>query len=197
MAQPARIVDRIFGVLPDWMFLASGLALLSLALVTPNWLACGELAKQRDLMRLQAERLSDQKARYQEFYDSLAVDDPVLLERLAFTQLGLKPVGKQVLDQPEFQGLDETEAQRRAELVATSASIDKWLLEPLPEPGIDTPAYGHVDSRLVRLTTTVPMRAGMIGAAIACLAAGLWPTKRDVGEDEAAPPTTQAKVKTA
>jgi hypothetical protein len=185
MGQPARTtIDRLLGTLPDWMFLAAGLTLLSLALVTPNWLSCEALARQRDLMRLQAERLRDQRERYETFFQALVDHDPIVLERLAFTQLGLKPVGKQVLSgNPSGTGGD-TESRRQAELLATSASVDQWLIEPLPQPGVDVPLYQPSDTRLIRLTANPMLRAGLFAAAIACLAAGLWPSAPRPGDDE-------------
>lgn len=179
-------LNRFAAHLADWLFLTAGLTLLALALIIPAWLSSQDLVWQRDLMRLQVERLSEQQARYQEFHEALEADDPVLLERLAFTQLGYQIVGKQVLR------LDEAAlASEHADMLATSASIDHWLVEPMPKLGVDAPRRQRVDTRLTRLATTPELRVGLIAAAIACLAAGLWPHRQAA---ESADEATALKV---
>lgn len=193
MPSPARdILRNVFDELSDWLFLFSGLTLLALALLTPQWLACQDLAWQRDLMRIQVERLDEQQRRYHAFYQALKDDDPILLERLAFTQLGWKPAGKQVLNLREAiaaaAGLRGGNYDL-AEVIATSASVDQWLLEPMPRLGVDAPIPNPVNSRLTRLTTQPTLRIGLLAAAVACIAAGLWPTseKKPASEPVRAP----------
>lgn len=189
---PRTIFDRAAAALADWMFLGSGLLMLALALVMPAWLSCQDLAWQRDLMRVQAARLSDQQARYHDFYVALKADDPILLERLAFTQLGYQVAGKHVLDLPDGAGTD-----RQADLIATSASIDRWLVEPMPRLGVDAPRHERINTKLTRVTTTPELRAGLIAAAVACLGAGLWPRRGDADDDPAAQAQPRLKVRRA
>lgn len=198
---PVRaLIDYAAAELSDWMFLTSGLTLLALALITPTWLACRDLAFQRDLMAMQLERFETQHERYGNFHAALKADDPILLERLAFTQLGLKPSGKQVLALPDLtaygmgrdavigvgQTLDPVAAYH-PDILATSASVDTWLLEPLPKLGIDLTAPRTLDTRLTRLTTKEPLRIGLLAAAIACIAAGLWPNREELKAAESQP----------
>src|SRR5690606_12870715 len=100
--------------------------------------------------------------------------------RLAFTQLGLKPSGKQVLALPDLtaygmgrdavigvgQTLDPAAAYH-PDVLATSASVDEWLLAPLPRLGIDLTPPQTINSRLMRITTTPSLRIGLLAAAIA------------------------------
>lgn len=198
---PVRaMIDRLAAELSDWMFLTSGLTLLALALITPTWLACRDLAFQRDLMAMQLERFESQHGRYRNFHAALQQDDPILLERLAFTQLGLKPSGKQVLALPDLtaygmgkaavigvgQTLDPAVAYH-PDVLATSASIDTWLLAPMPRLGIDLTPPKTVNTRLMRITTTPTLRVALLAAAIACVAAGLWPNREELRQSEALP----------
>ena len=155
----ANPIDRAAAWLPGWLFLAAGLALLALVLLTPAWLNHRDLAWQRDLMRLQVQQMERQAQRYADFHDALAAEEPVLLQRLALMQLGLTPADKT----PLWMGGRD------------SAAVDAWLAQPLPRVGVDVPAPRPIDSRLTRLTTGLP-RTLLITAALACVLAGVWAT---------------------
>lgn len=178
--------ERFLAILPGWMFLLSGLALLAMAILTPEWLAYRHLDWQRDLMREQAERFEAQAQHYADFHEALAADDPVLLERLAFTQLRLTPVGKQPLQAPTTDPVASGRTvftQHRPGgapqpeppplLASESAAVDAWLTEPLPQVGVDVAPPRPINSRLTRLATG-PHRTALIAAGLACLAAGVW-----------------------
>ncbi len=109
-------------------------------------------------MQIQARSLSDQDRAYRQFYQALSRRDPILLERLAFHHLRLKPAGAQNL------------------MAVSSAhnpdTIESWLHEPLPRIGVELPALQPVQTRLVRITTG-PMRLPLLGVGVLCLVAGL------------------------
>ena len=179
MPQSCRdIFDRAAAELSDWIFLVCGVTLLAMALITPNWLACKELAGQRDLMALQLQRFEEQRDRYESFHAALKASDPVLLERLAFTQLGYKRKGSEALEpvSPEVYGFGGAAAP---DVSPVSASVDPWLLEPMPRLGIDWEPPRIVSSRLTRLATAAPTRLALIAAGMVCLAGGLWPRGKD------------------
>lgn len=162
-----RFLDRLLAPLPAHLFIISGMTLLGLAMVMPAWLESRELAWRVSLMKVQAERLSEQAKGYREFNDALAADDPVLLERLAFYHLRLKPAGSEPL-----MAAFPASTTARTPTAAATPSIEQMLHRPLPDPGNTTTPYQPPRTRLVLLTTG-PMRMGVILAGALCLLAGL------------------------
>jgi hypothetical protein len=181
--KPGSIASCVFALLPGWIFLLGGLMLLGMVLLTPSWLANRELGWQRDLLRLQSERLTQQEERYQHFQQALLADDPVLLERLAYAQFRFKPVNRQLLEQP---ALDPAATTRLAAHAAgaeagagslVSASVDDWLRAPLPRIGKDLPRQLALSTRLTRMTAGVS-RIGLLVVGLASLAVGLYSSPR-------------------
>ena len=183
-----NITERVLAATPGWMFLISGLTLLAAALIMPEWQRVEDLRWKRDLMQQQVARLNAQHQSYISFQQALKADDPIVLERLAFTQLRLKPVGKQplvkadpdpVARDPEvlltnaIQNDPRAQQSRDAQQDPTLAAVDAWLAEPLPAVGVDIAPPRQVNSRLMRLTTGERRFVLMI-AALACLAGGIW-----------------------
>lgn len=173
MAEPIRpILLRTLALIPGWIFLLGGMTLLGMVLLTPSWISNRQLAWQRDLLRVQTERLTQQEERYGEFHEALRAEDPVLLERLAYAQFRFKPVNRQLLDQPPLDpaALALTQEQQRPSLL--SASVDGWLRAPLPKIGRDVPRYFSIDSRLTRLADGFS-RIGLLVVALASVIFGL------------------------
>lgn len=154
--------------LPGWMLMLCGLAIVGAALLIPPWLEVRQLAWQKQVMELQATQLETQAHTYERFREALASDDPVLLERLAFVHLRVKPVGVEPLAVPVLRG-------GGAGILEPSASIDAWLHTPLPREGVDYRPYQPIQSRLVRLTTGLS-RLVLLGAGLCFVAAGLMAT---------------------
>lgn len=148
--------------LPGWLYLTSGLALIAMCMLTPAWLTCRQLGWQWEVMEHQNRRLTEQQKRFEQFHQALVTDDPIILERLAFTQLRLKPKGHKLLGHPEF----------------VSASVEHWLQKPLPQIGHQLPPQPQTNSMLIRLTTG-PSRLALIVLAGICIGAGLWPMRPD------------------
>ncbi|MEX0885552.1 MAG: hypothetical protein WD009_03850 [Phycisphaeraceae bacterium] len=155
-------VERALAAMPGWLFLAAGLTLVALVLLTPAWLGQRDLAWQRDLMRLQVRQIERQAQRYADFHAALGAEEPVLLERLALTQFGLNPTDKT----PLWLG---TVADDRG------GGVDAWLAEPLPRVGVDVPARTAIESRLTRLTSG-STRTLLIAAGRGCALGGVWAT---------------------
>ncbi|MFW6094785.1 MAG: hypothetical protein ACODAC_12495 [Pseudomonadota bacterium] len=179
------MLDRVLEPLPGWLLLGAGLALVAAVVLTPAWLDYHKLAWQRQVLTAQSEHLAAQTERYDRFHLALVEDDPVVLERLAYVELGLKPVNKTPLlpnaprsSHHHFAAHgDAGERTRPAPIpppAATTGSIDDWLLRPLPRVGHDLPPYQPPRTRLTRLATG-DSRFVLLAAAIACLSAGLWP----------------------
>jgi len=193
--------SRFMDGLPGWLCLVGGAVLLGLFTLTPQWLACREAAWHRDLMRLQAASLDAQLQRYQQFHLALAEDDPVVIERLAFSELRLKPAGQELFD-PEpgvllaYHGHlipDQTGASEGAgggsggaagdgsgggaggggaPPLSAPGSIHDWLEVPNPVVGRDIAPLPRIESHLTRISTG-PFRLIAVVAAVGVMAMGV------------------------
>ena len=142
--------------------LAGGLALLAMATLTPAWLELNRLDEQRARMQQQARAMTDQTGRYDAFLAAVLADDPVLIERLAYTQLRLEPVGRHSV----AMGND---GATRGEL--PPGDIDRWLrVEPV---SASASLVAAPSSRLTRLAGGT-MRFGLMGVGMICLVSGFW-----------------------
>lgn len=158
MTGPFRTTtSRILNHLPGWMFLASGLTIIGMSILTPTWLQCRQLQWQHDIMLIQSQRLGQQLQSYRQFHQALQSQDPVLVERMAYHQMHLKPVGSHIFD-----GVDTNNHQ----------TVEGWLHTPLPRVGVDYPALKATPSRLVRLATG-QTRLPLLGAGILSVTAAL------------------------
>jgi len=180
-------LDTLLTALASWLPVVGGMTLLGMVLITPQWLDWRELAWQRDVLEFQAERLQTQRERYTRFYEALSADDPVLLERLAFTQLRLKPIGKRVMpdlfvdgptpNRPAISNASSVIRQHPAEPFnppREAEAIEAWLASPQPIVGRDIPTLAPMNTRLTRLTQG-PAKYVLLMVAILCLTAGLLP----------------------
>ncbi|GAB4110789.1 MAG: hypothetical protein Kow00105_19540 [Phycisphaeraceae bacterium] len=180
-------LDTLLTALASWLPVVGGMTLLGMVLITPQWLDWRELAWQRDVLEIQADRLQSQRERYTRFYEALSADDPVLLERLAFTQLRLKPVGKRVMpdlfvsgqapNRPAISSASSVIRQHPAEPFnppQEAEAIEAWLAAPQPIVGRDIPPLAPMNTRLTRLTQG-PAGYVLLFVAILCLTAGLLP----------------------
>ncbi len=165
------------------MLLACGMTLLNVTMLVPAWLQCRQLNWQRQVMRLQVERLEQQDQRYQQFQQALEEDDPVLLERLAFSHLRLKPTGCETLTlaaAPFDSGAAYLIQYDRPPTLDNGfgdlpdQTIDGGLHHPLPRPGVDYRPWHPVRSRLVHITTG-PLRLGLAAVGGICLLGGFAP----------------------
>lgn len=154
-----RIANHFLGHLPGWMFLVSGMAFISMAILTPTWLECRQLQWQHDIMRIQANRLAQQKQDYRQFYQALQSQNPILLERLAYHQMHLKPAGSQTLNSVE---------------TVNPQTVEGWLHTPLPRVGIDYPTLKVIPSKLVRLATGQTRLPLMAVGILSVIAALVW-----------------------
>ncbi|MEX0653341.1 MAG: hypothetical protein WD534_01245 [Phycisphaeraceae bacterium] len=174
---PDHPAERFFAALPGWLFLIGALTLLALMLLTPAWLHGREMAWKQQFMQAQLEHLEAQQQRYQQFHAALQSHDPVLLERLAFTHLRLKPADKQLLDPAGSTAMVATPSGPAGSATPgdrlPSAAVEAWLAEPMPVVGEDVPAPHRLETRLTRLVQG-RSRLGIIVAAMLCLLGSLW-----------------------
>lgn len=151
--------------LPGWIFFLGGLILLAMAILMPVLGDLREMDGRLELMRSQAERMARQEESYQNFLAAVENDDPVLLERLAYYQLHLKPAGSIVLA-----SLGTADPAWMSRL--SMPTIEALLHEPLPDAKAAMRQIRVPNSRLVRLTSG-PQQIVLASAALICLGLGL------------------------
>ena len=149
--QRTRICRRIAVHLPGWFFLICGLALIGLTVVLPVRRDLARMQWRRDLMQLQTDRLAEQRDSYDQFHAALTSDDPIVLQRLAYYQLHLKPAGTDPLAPPgaPTSASDSGETQDWDDM----PTIEALLHRPVPREGVNCRAPLPPDSRLTRLTS--------------------------------------------
>lgn len=183
-------VTAIFRVLPGWLYITAGAALIACVLVTKAWLDCRRLAWQRDLLKLENQLLAQHEASYEQFHAALESGDPVLLERLAYLHLRMVPQGCQplnTLDDPAIRPVSAPNPSPLAQqLQLQNPDLFTVELADLPADRSEEDFYRHMDlivhdpallpyrSTLVRLATGPKSRL-LLGLGVMFLTAGLIP----------------------
>ena len=151
-----RFCRRLAAHLPGWSALICGLTLIGLTVLMPVYRDLEQMQWRRDLMRAQAQQLAEQTLSYRQFHAALADDDPIVLQRLAYYQLHLKPAGTEPLATP-----GEGSTLTWVNVPGASGTpgwddmptIEALLHRPLPREGVDCYAPLPPDSRITRLTS--------------------------------------------
>ena len=147
-----RFNQRLAAHLPGWVFVISGLTLIGLTVLLPVKRNLDQMQWRRELMRVQAGRMGEQETAYGQFHAALASDDPILLQRLAYYQLHLKPAGTEpLLPPPALSSRSATPADSGSQWQHTP-TIEALLHRPLPWEGAGRRPPQPPDSRLNRLT---------------------------------------------
>ena len=137
--------------------LLAGVALVGLTLLIPTGLEVAALRRQRDAANQTLVNLQTQQGNYHHFIAAVQQRDPLLLQRLAWHELHLKPVGVRTFD-------DSSPAEP-----GQTVHFERWLRGDDP---LVTPAPSTIpNSQLIRLTSDPAPRIGMIalgGLLIAC-----------------------------
>lgn len=173
--------------MPGSVMVLGGLALIAMATLVPAWRELDRLDAQRTFIAQQAEALNKQQQRYEDFHAALIAEDPVLIERLAYTQLRREPVDRETVSKA---GVSEALSPYKEVLSELPpGDIDRWLRVEPPSPGESDvwdaspeALAGQSSSRLVRLAGGT-MRFVLLAAGTMCVVAGLWwgpsPSGRD------------------
>ncbi len=155
-------LGRAVDALPGLLMLLGGLALVAMAALTPAWLELGRLDAQRELMQQQADALTEQTRRYETFHQAVRADDPVLIERLAYTQLRREPRGRQSVPVHTAGGGG-----------LPPGDIDRWLRVEPASADPDLLERATPSTRLTRLAGGVT-RFVLLAAGMFCVVGGLW-----------------------
>lgn len=177
--------ERFFAALPGWIYLLCGAGALASLLIIPAWLACEDLRWQRDVLRGQIDHLQATEQRYSQLHHAAVNEDPLLIERLAYVQLGYTNMDRSplVLEAPVLRGSPliamgsdqpDTPMLEAVAPAEVSACIDTWLRRQVERPVSDVPPPPQHQSRLVRLSTGSTRLAMFAFAFIAILAGVFW-----------------------
>lgn len=88
--------DAVISGALGWLFILVGCAAIAAAALIPAYFETLDVKQAREIEAVKAQILADEEQRYIDFHQALVEDDPVLIERLAMTELRLKPVGSDV-----------------------------------------------------------------------------------------------------
>jgi hypothetical protein len=132
-----RLLGRALGHLVGLKLIALGLALVAGVALTPAWLANRELRWERELLRLQADRIAEQELAYQGALEALENHDPLLIERLAYAYLRLKPAGLRVVHPDADASPLPLPGEPELLIESGMETIESWLHKPLPRVGVD------------------------------------------------------------
>jgi hypothetical protein len=184
------------------------MAITAAGVLVEDWSKNHALAWQRQVLTLQASQLAEQKESYISFNDALTKQDPILLERLAMTQLRLKPQHIEVPGANTRQDILVRNAANSARPATISDTrpepqehrvlpaivpVEELLAKQIAVPGETISEYSAPRSTLISICTG-NSRLGVIAAGILCIIAGLIaPTDDEESTDsEKADPTTTA-----
>lgn len=180
--KPPGAVDAVVGGMLGWVFAVVGVAALAAAALIPAYLQTLDLQDERRQLEAKATTLTEQHQRYAQFHEALAKADPVLIERLALTELRLRPVGTSVahtgprdlaavIDSP-----DPDAIRQHTDLWTHDAGIEHWLSRPDLRPDDPPPAQRPRQTRLLTYATG-EHRPWVAGFGALMLMLGLWPRR--------------------
>lgn len=183
-AQTPGQADAVIGGALGWLFVLVGCAAIAAAALIPAYFETLDVKQARETETIKAEMIADERQRYVDFHEALVDDDPVLIERLAMTELRLKPVGTEVAQRDEADPLAlVTEASPSAMRRAMAGqsrmrSIENELSRPdlKRQAVIDVQIDRPRDTRLI-LAATGEYRPLLAGFGALLVLMGLWPRR--------------------
>lgn len=162
--------------LPGWLMIFAGAAMVAMVTLVPSWIESRKLDWQLHVVRKQSQQLTQQQIAYEQFLVALREKDPVVIERMAFYHLRLKPVNLSLIDQLRQEPMDQQAAT--AHVWQTLPTIEDLLAQPIFKPSQACPPGVIPDTRLVRVATG-PHRFLLLGFGIVCLFFGVLPPSRE------------------
>jgi hypothetical protein len=182
--QSISLFERVMAALPGWMLLLAGGAMVAMVTLVPAWVECRQLSWQTQVMKIQSQELAHQQKTYETFREALKNNDPVVVERMAYYHLRLKPVGARTLDELDQPAVTDQDSDAVSEGASggsggghvwrTLPTIEDLLARPMLQPGQYCPQDATPDSRMVRLATG-PARHVLLAMGVLCLFFGLLP----------------------
>lgn len=183
-AQTPSQADAVVSGALGWLFITVGCAAIAAAALIPAYFETLDVRQARETEAIKAQILAEEEQRYIDFHQALVDDDPVLIERLAMTELRLKPAGTDVAKQSDADPLalvtePSPVAIRQAMLGQSQMrSIENELSRPdlKQQVELDVEIDRPRRTRLIIAATGEyqPLLAG-VGALLVLF--GLWPRR--------------------
>lgn len=183
-AYPRGQADAVVGGALGWLFILVGCAAIAAAALIPAYFETLDIKQAREIEAIKAQMLADERQRYIDFHQALIDDDPVLIERLAMTELRLKPVGTGVARHRAIDPLalvvEPTNVAIQDALAGQSQmrSIENELSRPdlKQQAVIDVQLERPRQTRLI-IAATGEYRPLLAGGGALLVLMGLWPRR--------------------
>ena len=176
--------DAVIGGMLGWLFIGVGCAAIAAAALIPAYFETLDVKQARKIEAIKAQMLADERQRYVDFHQALVDDDPVLIERLAMTELRLKPAGSDVAKQAPSDPLAlVTEPTHIAIQNAIAGQLQMRSIEnELSRPDLKQQAVIDVQIDRPRQTRLIIAATGqyqplLAGAGALLVLLGLWPRR--------------------
>ena len=176
--------DALIGGALGWLFIMVGCASIAAAALIPAYFDTLDIQQARETEAIKATMLAEERQRYEDFHQALVDDDPVLIERLAMTELRLKPVGTEVARQSPSDPLalvadpEPLAIQHALASQPQMRSIENELSRPdlKQQAVIDVVIERPRETRLI-IAATGEFRPLLAGFGALLVLMGLWPRR--------------------
>jgi hypothetical protein len=139
--------------LGGWAMLLPGIFLVAMAVLIPAHLDRQALQLQRNELARHVHQLHQTAGNYAELRLALARQDPQLIQRLAWRNLNLKPVGVRLVDDP-------------MPPAALNRAMIADIVEPMPSEPMTQPPRLLAEAKLVKLATGPHRSLLLVGAGL-------------------------------
>jgi len=170
-----HLVNRISDVAGSWLLMVAGMAMISGVVLAPTWLEVREIQAQRDLLRLQAEHMAQSAEAFRRVSRAIEARDELLLERLAYDHLRLRPEGAELLPWDQAMRNSRQSVDISSRLEWDPAAVEAWLLANPPDEASLPP--DSTLERLARLSCAEPMRLSLLAGGALAMIISLCPTQ--------------------
>lgn len=176
--------DAVVGGLLGWLFILIGSAAVAAAALIPAYYDTLDLQEARAIENTKARMLADERQRYEDFHQALGENDPVLIERLAMSELRLKPAGTELATQNAFDPValvTETDSQA-IDHALSDQTMMRSIENELSRPDLKQNAKIEVELERPRQTRLIQAVMGenrpwVAGFGALLLMMGLWPRR--------------------
>jgi len=176
--------DAIVGGAVSWLFILVGLAAVAAAALIPAYFDTLDIQQARAYQAAEADMLAQERGRYQDFHQALIDDDPVLIERLAMTELRLQPVGTRVAQRTPSDplALVDEPTQEAIDRALMQQPLMRSIENELSRPDLKAQMQIEVNIERPRATRIVQAATGenrpwVAGGGAMLLMLGLWPRR--------------------
>ena len=181
---PLSPADAVIGGFLGWLFIAVGSLALAAAALIPAYYDTLNVQEARAIEAVKADMLAEERQRYVDFHHALVEDDPVLIERLAMSELRLKPAGTGLAQRAAFDpvALVSEPSPVAIDRALTGRSLMRSIENELSRPDLKQRAVIDVhferprETRLI-LAATGEHRPWVAGFGALMLLLALWPRR--------------------